>query len=124
MQDYPSGRRKPPPLPPTLRGATGKPTTGAPKTSGEHRVVGGSKTSGEQRTVPAAVRPAPPRALGTILRNHFGVSDDALRDALIQQDEERREPGAQIEGTRIGEILVLSRADGLLRVISPQRPRL
>ena len=48
----------------------------------------------------------PPRALGTILRNHFAISDDVIRDALIEQSELRRQPGGDIEGSRIGEILV------------------
>mgnify|MGYP000196210710 CR=1 FL=1 len=138
IQDSPSGRRTPPPLPPSLRGAAGK---NAPKSSGEHRIVPasgaaapgkagaaadgrgvGPKSSGEQRVLPA-VKPAPPRALGTILRNHFAISDDVIRDALIEQSELRRQPGGDIEGSRIGEILVrrkvLSELD-LLRALGRQ----
>lgn len=119
LPDPPSGRRSPPPLPASVRGTAGKTS---PKSSGEQRIVAASgsgksgtaaadartcpKSSGEQRATAAMVKPAPPRALGTILRNHFGVSDDAIRDALIEQSEQRRQPGIQLEGSRLGEILV------------------
>ena len=118
LPDPPSGRRNPPPLPPSMRSMGGKTS---PKASGEHRIVpasgagkpasgadprGGAKSSGEQRITGGAIKPAPPRALGTILRNHFGVSDDMIREALLEQSEQRRQPGMQIEGSRLGEILV------------------
>ena len=129
LPDPPSGRRNPPPLPSSVRGAGGKT---APKSSGEHRIVPasgaaktasagdprtGPKSSGEQRATAAVIKPAPPRALGTILRNHFGVSDEAIRDALIEQSEQRRQPGMQIEGSRLGEILVRRKVLGELDVL-------
>lgn len=129
LPDPPSGRRNPPPLPPSMRSGGGK---ASPKSSGEQRIVPasgtakaasgadartGSKSSGEQRVTGAAVKPAPPRALGTILRNHFGVSDEAIRDALIEQSEQRKQPGMQIEGSRLGEILVRRKVLGELDVL-------
>jgi general secretion pathway protein E len=83
------------PKPPSEAASAGanKPS---PKTSGEHRVF----------PPPPPLKPAPPRSLGSLLRTHFGLTEEALRDGLNEQEELRRAGGAALEGGRIGEILV------------------
>ena len=86
--------------------------TVAAKSSGQHSVlpskVAGAKSSGQHQVVPP--RPVSPRAIGMLLQKQAGLSDVALREALVEQEELRRSGGGQTEGSRLGEILLRRRA--------------
>ena len=88
-----------------------------PKSSGEHRIAPPANSGADPRNG------ASPRALGALLRAHSGLSEEALREALNEQEELRRSGGANTEGTRIGEILVRRKAvseSDVLRALGKQ----
>jgi general secretion pathway protein E len=73
--------------------------------SGDVRLVG-PKVSGEIRISQQFFKPGPPRAIGTLLRLANLITDEQLREALLEQEEIRRSGGGQTDGNRLGEILV------------------
>jgi general secretion pathway protein E len=68
------------------------------------KISGGSKSSGQHAVVPA--RPVSARSLGVLLQKSAGLSETALKEALHEQEDLRRQGGGQQEGSRLGEILV------------------
>lgn len=129
MSDRPDGKSdgkgRPPPPPGAALRPLPKPLPAT--SSGRHPAMSTGKhpvyKPAPQPAQSAPRRAAGPRSLGAILLRAGAITESALLEALVEQEEQRRQGGAQGEGTRFGEILVRKKVateEQVLRALGEQ----